>query len=74
MFWSTPSVAEMRDELVELEAEISHLRCRQHVLVNELDKVSAAAGHGYRSSVDWLSAQLDVDRSTAADLVYVARW
>ena len=64
----------MRDELVELEAEISHLRCRQDVLVNELDKVNAAAGDGYCSSVDWLSAQLDVDRATAADLVYAARW
>ena len=64
----------MRDELGELEAEISHLRCRQHVLVNELDKVNAAAGDGYRSSVDWLSARLDVDRSTASDLVYAARW
>jgi len=64
----------MRDELVELEAEISHLRCRQHVLVNELDKVNAAAGDGFRSSVDWLSACLDVDRSTASDLVYAARW
>ena len=64
----------MRDELVELESEISHLRCRQLVLVNELDKVNAAAGDGYRSSVDWLSARLDVDRSTASDLVYAARW
>jgi hypothetical protein len=64
----------MRDELVELEEEVSHLRCRQPVLVNELDKVNAAAGDGYRLSVDWLSAQLDVGRSTAADLVYVARW
>jgi hypothetical protein len=46
MFWSTRSVAEMRDELVELEEEVSHLRCRRHVLVNELDKVNAAAGDG----------------------------
>ena len=74
MFWSTPSVSERRDELVELEAEISHLRCRQHVLVNALDRVNAAARDGYRTSVGWLSAQLDVDRSTAADLVYAARW
>ena len=74
MLWSTRSVSEMRDELVELESEISHLRCRQLVLVNELDKVNAAAGDGYRSSVDWLSARLDVDRSTASDLVYAARW
>ena len=74
MFWSARSVPEMRDELAELEAEISHLRCRQHVLVNELDKVNAAAGDGYRSSVDWLSALLDVDGSAAADLVNCARW
>jgi hypothetical protein len=74
MFWSTCSVSEMCDELVEFEAEVSHVRCRQHVLVNELDKVNAGAGDGYRSSVDWLSAQLDVERSTAADLVYAARW
>lgn len=74
MFWSTRSVSELRDELVDLEREISHLRCRQHVVVNELDKVNAAAGDGYRSSVDWLSAMLDVDRSTAGDLVYAARW
>ena len=74
MLWSTRSVSELRDELVELEAEISSLRCRQHVVVNELDKVNAAAGDGYRSSVDWLSALLDVDRSTASDLVFAARW
>jgi hypothetical protein len=67
-------VSELRGELVGLEAEISSLRCRQHVVVNELDKVNAAAGDGYRSSVDWLSALLDVERSTAADLVYAARW
>ena len=69
MLWSTESVSDMCDELVELEAEISALRCRQHVVVNELDKVNAAAGDGYRSSVDWLSALLDVERSTASDLV-----
>jgi len=50
------------------------LRCRQHVVVNELDKVNAAAGDGYRSSVDWLSGLLDVERSTASDLVFTARW
>jgi hypothetical protein len=74
MLWSNRSVSELCDELAELEAEISYLRCRQHVVVNELDKVNAAAGDGYRSSVDWLSARLDVDRSTAGDLVYAARW
>ena len=64
----------MCDELVELGAEISALRCRQHVVVNELDKVDAAGGDGYRSSVDWLCALLDVDRSTVGDLVFAARW
>ena len=64
----------MCDELVELEAEISALRCRQHVVVNELGKVNAAARDGYRSSVDWLSALLDVERSTASGLVFAARW
>jgi len=49
MFWSTCSVSEVRGELVELEVEVSHVRCRQHVLVNELDMVNAAAGDGYRS-------------------------
>ena len=49
MLWSTCSVSEMCDELVELEVEVSHVRCRQHVLVNELDMVNAAADDGYRS-------------------------
>ena len=65
------------DELVcrlrEVEAEISDLRCEQATLVNELDKKHVAGRSGHRSLNEWLSAELDVSRPFASDLVFCAR-
>ncbi len=73
MFWQTRSVSEMEVELLELEEKVSEMRCRQLVLVNELDKVNIAASTGCRSSAEWVAARLDLGRSTASDLVFAAR-
>ena len=59
--------------LREVEAEISDLRCEQATLVNELDKIHVAGRSGHRSMNEWLSAELDVTRSFASDLVFCAR-
>jgi len=59
--------------LREVEAEISDLRCEQAVLVNELNKSNAASARGYRSLVEWISAELDVTRASASELVYCGK-
>src|SRR5665811_2004152 len=60
MLFMTHSPVELRQELCGLEAEVSVLRVRQAVIVNELDKVNMAAADGYRSMPDWVSGTLDV--------------
>jgi len=55
------------------EAQISQLRCRQHVLVGELDDAQAPQSDGSRSMVEWVQAHLDVKTDTAKDLVFAAR-
>jgi len=65
------------DELVcrlrEVETEISDLRCEQATLVNELDKKHVAGRSGHRSLNEWLSAELDMSRTSATELVFVGR-
>ncbi|MEN8233347.1 MAG: DUF222 domain-containing protein [Actinomycetota bacterium] len=73
MFWSTRSATQMRERLREVEAQLSDLHCEQAVLVNELDKVNIDGAEGHRSMVDWLSAELDVTRQNATDMVFAAR-
>jgi len=64
---------EMREELHALEAQVSVLRLRQAVIINELDKVNTAAADGHRSMAEWISAELDMTRSAASELVYAGR-
>lgn len=73
MFWPTPSPDEMRKRLREIEAELAELRCEQSVLVSRLDKINIAAADGHRSMTDWLTAELDVTRNTATDLLTAGR-
>ena len=73
MFFRTRTADEMASRLRAVEAEISDLRCEQAVLVNELDKMHIAGRNGHRSMNEWLSAELDVTRSFASDLVFCAR-
>ena len=73
MLWSTRSSADKRRELRELEVQVSDLRLRQAVIVNDLDKVNVAAGDGYRSMPDWVGAEIDVSRVAASELVTAAR-
>ena len=73
MFWHTRSVSEMEAELVELEEQSSHIRNRQAVLVNELDKINIAGSTGCRSTGEWVSSRLDVSKTSASDLVFAAR-
>ncbi|MEN8113717.1 MAG: DUF222 domain-containing protein [Actinomycetota bacterium] len=63
----------MRKRLSEVESQLSDLHCEQAVLVNELDKVNTDGAEGHRSMIDWVSAELDVDRRNAADMVFAAR-
>jgi len=73
MYWRTRTVDEMETDLVDLEAQISQLRCEQHVLVSQLDKAQAPQTDGSRSMVEWVQAHLDVKTDTAKDLVFAAR-
>ncbi|MFV9672534.1 MAG: hypothetical protein ACNYZH_04855 [Acidimicrobiia bacterium] len=73
MFRSIDQTVEKRRELRELKAQASHIRLRQAVIVNDLDKGNIAGGDGYRSITDWVSAEIDVTRTTASDLVSAAR-
>jgi hypothetical protein len=73
MTWNTRTVAELEAELIAVEAEISESRARQTVLVNELDRAQAPQSDGSRSMVEWVQAHLDIDTTTARDLVLAAR-
>jgi len=73
MVFRARTVDEMASRLREVEAEVSDLRCGQAVLVNELDKIHVADSTGHRSLNEWLIAELDVSRSSAAELVFVGR-
>jgi len=73
MLFSTRTADDLRARLRDVEVEISDLRCEQATLVNELDKIHIAGRSGHRSMNDWLSAELDVTRSFASDLVFCAR-
>ena len=72
MFWKEAPVDQWAAELKEIDAEISDLRNRQTVLINNLNKHSVAQSHGHRSMVDWVASTLDMARSTASSLVYSA--
>ncbi|MEA2009265.1 MAG: DUF222 domain-containing protein [Actinomycetota bacterium] len=73
MLFHTRSADDMAKRLRDVEAEISDLRCEQAVLVNELDKIHVAGRQGHRSINEWLSAELDVSRTGATELVFAAR-
>jgi len=72
--WSSNwTLDEMHAEFAECEAQISELRNRQAVIVNELDKANVAAGAGHRSMPENLSARFDLSRSTAGELGFAGR-
>jgi hypothetical protein len=74
MFWTEAGINERLTELRRSDAQISELRARQKVLVNDLGKANVAQRDGARSIVEWLQSRLDMSRSNAAELVYAARW
>jgi len=73
MLLMTCHPASMKEELRDLETQISELRLRQAVIVNELDKINTAGADGHRSMPDWVSSWLDVDHAGASELVSAAR-
>ncbi len=73
MFWHTRSVVEMEDDFRSMEEQISDLRNRQAVLVNDLDKINIAGSTGSRSTVEWVTSRFDVSKANASDLVFAAR-
>jgi hypothetical protein len=73
MFRSIHLSSEKRSELRDLEAQVSRLRLRQAVIVNDLDKINIAAGDGHRSMHEWVGAEIDVSRQAASELVTAAR-
>lgn len=73
MLFMTRSADDMVERLRQVEAEISDLRCEQAVLINELDKINVAGRDGHRSINEWLSAELDVSRASATELVFAGR-
>lgn len=74
MFRTTERITENVTELVEIDAQISDLKTRQMVLVNDLSKAGAAHRDGARSMIEWLQAKLDLSRRNAAELVFAATW
>jgi hypothetical protein len=73
MKWNTATISDMETDLVGLEAEISRLRARQVVLVNELDRAQAHHSDGSRSMVEWVQSHLDIDIEVARRLVYASQ-
>jgi hypothetical protein len=73
MFFGSRTADELTRKLREVEARISDLRCEEAVLVNELDKINIAARDGHRSLNEWLSAEMDVTRASASELVFAGR-
>ena len=73
MNWNTATIPDMETDLVGLEAEISRLRARQVVLVNELDRAQAHHSDGSRSILEWVQSHLDIDIDTARHLVYTSQ-
>ena len=59
--------------LVEAEAQISRARGTQLKWVSSLLRANAAGRLGYRSPIDLIVARADVHRSTARDLLYLAK-
>ena len=74
MFWSEDRIDESITDLRKIDAEISDLRKRASVIVNDLNKRAVAQRRGARSITEWLSATLDLSRSNASDLVFAARF
>lgn len=62
MSWFIRSIRKLEADLVEVEAEISLLRCEQIVLLGQLDSARASQADGSRSLVDGASARLDMNR------------
>jgi hypothetical protein len=60
-------------ELIRLEGLIGRIRGAQAALVDEADRRQMPRGDGARSLIDWVCARLDVTRTTATDLVALAR-
>lgn len=52
MSWFIRSIRKLEADLVEVEAEISLLRCEQIVLLGQLDSARASQADGSRSLVD----------------------
>jgi hypothetical protein len=73
MYWNNPTVAELADEFVEIEAELAYLKSRQIVIVNELDRAQAPQTDGSRSLLEWVQSRFDIKRDTARDLVFSSR-
>jgi len=74
VLWSSHwTLDEMHSDFTELEAQISALRNRQAVIVNEFDKANVAAGAGHRSVSEYLSARFDLSRASAVELGFVGR-
>lgn len=74
MFWTEKGITDRIEELRRNDAQISELRTRQKVLVNDLEKANVAQRDGARSMVEWLQSRLDMSRRNAAELLYAARW
>lgn len=63
----------MHAEFAEAEAQISELRNRQAVIVNELDKANIPAGAGHRSMPEYLVARFDLSPASAGVLGFAGR-
>jgi len=72
LFTDPELVTDFRAELAETKAEISRLRARQLTLLNQLQRAGVAEADGARSMVDWTATSLDVNYSTAQQLVDAA--
>ncbi len=66
--------ADMREQrILECERIIGQLRAIQAQELSVLDGQQVATGDGARTLVEWTAARFDLSRTTASDLVLVAR-
>ena len=63
----------MHAEFAGAEAQISELRNRQAVIVNEFDKANIAASAGHRSMPEYLTARFDLSPASAGVVAFAGR-
>jgi hypothetical protein len=67
------SVDRLEQQLIARERLITKLRVEQTALLRRLDQAQVRQSDGARSLKEWVAARLDVNDSTARDLVFASK-